>query len=533
MSDHSEIDERMIPAPATPSRVDSATAGLVAGGLAVAVGMLGAGVIDVVSPIDAVGSTFIDHVPRWLKEWAIEQFGTDDKLALRIGIFTVLAIAAALIGLGARTRAAVGIVGIAAFGVIGAWAAAGRPGESTGAIVPSVLGAIVGCVVLYRLLRPAQTGPSETPGPSRAPLGWDRRRFLIATGGAAVAATAAGAAASAIDRRRFDEIEAAIPDSLPPVPAASGGSTPGAAADAATLPELRGVTAFVTPNDEFYRIDTAFSLPRVDPASWSLRIEGMVDTPRTFTYADLQALPQVEHMVTLCCVSNEVGGEYIGNAVWQGVSLRAVLEEAGVQTGAEQLFSTSVDGWTCGFPIELALDGRDALIAIGMNGEALPLAHGFPARLVVPGVYGYVSATKWVESIKVTTWADDKGYWLPRGWSRLGPIKTQSRIDVPRRGESLTAGPNKIAGVAWAQHRGIAAVEVRVDDGDWMPARLGEVTTDDSWCQWVVDWDATAGDHVVQVRATDKAGDTQTEEVAPVAPDGATGYHTRRISVAG
>ncbi len=347
MSDHAEVDERMIPAPAAPSRVDSATAGLVAGGLAVAVGMLGAGVIDVVSPIDAVGSTFIDHVPRWLKEWAIEQFGTDDKLVLRIGIFIVLAIAAALIGLGSRTRAAVGIVGIAAFGVIGAWAAAERPGESAGAIVPSVLGAIVGCVVLYRLLRPAQAGPNETPGPSRAPLGWDRRRFLIATGGAAVTATAAGAAASAIDRRRFDEIEAAIPESLPPVSAASGGSTPGAGgngSDSETLPELRGVTAFVTPNDEFYRIDTAFSLPRVDPASWSLRIEGMVDTPLTFTYADLQALPQVEHMVTLCCVSNEVGGEYIGNAVWQGVSLRAVLEEAGVQTGAEQLFSTSVDG---------------------------------------------------------------------------------------------------------------------------------------------------------------------------------------------
>ena len=533
-SQQPEVDPRLVAAPTLATRADGAAAGLVSGGLAVAIGMLSAGIIDVVSPIDAVGSTFIDHVPRWLKEWAIQQFGTNDKLALRIGIFAVLAVAAAIIGVVARTRAWAGIVGIAAFGVIGAWAAVTRPGESAAALVPSALGALVGAVVLYRFLRPAMNGPRETPGPSPAPLGWDRRRFLVATGAAAVTATAAGVAASAIDRRRFDDIEAAIPDSLPPVSVGNAtGSAAGTASEAATLPELRGVTSFVTSNDEFYRIDTAFSLPRVDPATWSLRIDGMVDKPVSYTYADLQALPQVEHMVTLCCVSNEVGGEYIGNAVWQGVSLRALLEEAGVQAGAEQLFSTSVDGWTCGFPVELALDGRDALIAIGMNGEALPLAHGFPARLVVPGVYGYVSATKWIESIEITTWDASTGYWVPRGWSRLGPIKTQSRIDVPRRGESLAAGPNKIAGVAWAQHRGIAGVEVRIDDGEWMAARLGEVTTDDSWCQWVVDWDATAGDHMVQVRATDKAGDTQTEAVAPVAPDGATGYHTRRISVDG
>ena len=528
-TDQPEIDlTKVVTSPVSAGALEGATAGLVSGALAVTVGMLCSGIIDVVSPIDAVGSTVIDHVPRWLKEWAIAQFGTNDKLALRIGIVSILAVAAALIGIAARRRPWIGIAGIAAFGVIGAWAAVARPGESGAAALPSLLGSVVGVVVLHRLLRPASSGPHETPGPSKVPLGWDRRRFLFTTGAAAVTATAIGVTASAIERRRVDEIEAAIPDSLPPI---SASSTP---VDASvTLPALRDTTPFVTPNDEFYRIDTALSFPRIDPASWSLRIGGMVDNPVTFSYADLQALPQVEHMVTLCCVSNEVGGEYIGNAVWQGVSLRAVLESAGIQNGAEQLFSTSVDGWTCGFPVELALDGRDALIAIGMNGEALPLAHGFPARLVVPGVYGYVSATKWIESIDITTWDAAEGYWVPRGWSRLGPVKTQSRIDVPRKGQQVPVGPAKIAGVAWAQHRGIEAVEVRVDDGPWMGATLGEVTTDDSWCQWVVDWDATAGKHVVQVRATDKTGEVQTEDVTPVAPDGATGYHTRRVTVQG
>jgi DMSO/TMAO reductase YedYZ molybdopterin-dependent catalytic subunit len=523
-----EIDTRMLPAPTTADPRHGAAAGLVAGALAVTVGMLCAGIIDVVSPIDAVGSTFIDHTPSWLKEWAIAQFGTNDKLALRFGIVSVLAVAATLIGIGTRRRPWIGIAGIAAFGVIGAWAAIGRPGETAAALLPSALGASVGIVVLHRLLHPAAAGPRETPGPSRVPLGWDRRRFLVTTGAAAATAATVGLAATAIERRRVDELEAAIPDSLPPVSTESAPTD-----DTATLPELRNVTPFVTPNDDFYRIDTALSFPRIDPATWSLRIAGMVDNPITLTYADLQALPQVEHMITLCCVSNEVGGPYIGNAVWQGVSLKAVLETVGVQAGAEQLFSTSVDGWTCGFPMELAMDGRDALIAIGMNGEALPLAHGFPARLVVPGVYGYVSATKWLESIDVTMWEAAEGYWVPRGWSRLGPIKTQSRIDVPRKGEQIIAGPAKIAGVAWAQHRGIAAVEVRIDDGDWMPARLGEITTDDSWCQWVVDWEATPGKHTVQVRATDKTGETQTDEVSPVAPDGATGYHTRRVTVNG
>jgi DMSO/TMAO reductase YedYZ molybdopterin-dependent catalytic subunit len=260
-----------------------------------------------------------------------------------------------------------------------------------------------------------------------------------------------------------------------------------------------------------------------------VEIKGLVDAPFTVTYDELAAMPQVERVVTLCCVSNEVGGEYVGNAVWQGVLLRDLLDRAQVQSGAEQIFSTSLDGWTCGFPVDAAFDGRDAMIAIGMNGETLPLEHGYPARLVVPGLYGYVSATKWLRSIELTTW-DRQGYWVPRGWSRLGPVKTQSRIDVPRGG-SVPAGRQKIAGVAWAQHRGIERVEVRIDDGEWQEARLAADVSDDAWRQWVLDWDAPVGKHTIEVRATDKTGDTQTEERTPVAPDGATGHHTVKVKV--
>ncbi|MGZ4680024.1 MAG: molybdopterin-dependent oxidoreductase, partial [Ilumatobacteraceae bacterium] len=236
-------------------------------------------------------------------------------------------------------------------------------------------------------------------------------------------------------------------------------------------------------------------------------------------------------IITLCCVSNDVGGEYISNASFQGVLLADLLNEAGVRKGAEQVFSTSLDGWTSGFPVSVALDGRDAMIALGMNGQALPLEHGFPARLVVPGLYGYVSATKWLQSIKLTTWDADEGFWVPRGWSRDGPIKTESRIDVPRENEHVPAGAAKIAGVAWAQHRGIEKVEVSINDGTWQQARLGSDVTDDAWRQWVLDWQATPGDYTIKVRATDKTGATQTADVAPPDPDGATGYHTRSVRV--
>jgi DMSO/TMAO reductase YedYZ molybdopterin-dependent catalytic subunit len=509
------------PLPTRPlGRRAAVVAGVVSGALAVAVGMLVAAITDVVSPTDAVGSEVIDRAPLWLKELAIEWFGTNDKVALRIGIVVILAGAAALIGVAAVRRPWVGLAGFMMFGFVGALAAGHRPGATQGAVVPSIVGATVGALVLRRATRPTTI---EVPGPSKAPLGWDRRRFLFTSGAAGVAAVATTGLARSIESGRVDDLRAVTLDPLPP----TGGSSllDGIPAGATLSP----VTPFITPATDFYRIDTALSFPRADRAKWAVQIKGMVDTPLSLTYDDLLALPQEERIITLCCVSNEVGDEYVGNAVWRGVMLKDVLDRVGVRPGVEQVFSTSLDGWTCGFPVELATDGRDAMIALGMNGAALPLEHGWPARLVVPGLYGYVSATKWLSTIELTTW-DRQGYWVPRGWARLGPIKTQSRIDVPRGGSTVTAGPQRIAGIAFAQHTGIAKVEVRIDDGEWQEARLGTDVTDDAWRQWVFEWQAPRGDHTIAVRATDKGGYTQTDERAPVAPDGATGHHTIRVT---
>ncbi len=512
------------------SRWAGAGAGLIAGAVAVTLGMLVAAIIKVTSPIDAVGSTVIDHVPPWLKDLGIRWFGTNDKTALRIGIAVILAIAAAVLGVAARRRPLVGTLGFAAFGLIGVLAALNRPNEPGTTVLASLIGAGVGAVLLHRLLRPAPSGPTRTPQRSRVPLGWDRRRFLV-TGGTAVAVAAvAGGTARALERQRVDEIRDAIPETLPSAAAPDVPAAP-AAPTAPTLPAGDYPTPYITPSGDFYRIDTALSFPRISLDSWKVTIGGMVATPLSFTYDQLAALPQVERVVTLTCVSNEVGGDLVGNATWQGVLLADLLRQAGADPAAEQVFSTSLDGWTCGFPVGLALDGRDAMIAIGMNGTPLPLEHGFPARLVVPGLYGYVSATKWLQSIELNRWSDAKGFWVPLGWSRDGPIKTQSRIDVPRSGGRLAVGDTVIAGVAWAQHRGIAKVEVRIDDGEWREAGLADAPTDDAWRQWSILWTATSGKHRLAVRATDRTGVTQTEDVASPAPDGATGYHTRRVTI--
>jgi DMSO/TMAO reductase YedYZ molybdopterin-dependent catalytic subunit len=512
-------------APARVPRSIAALAGLMTGALAVAVGMLLAAISDVVSPIDAVGSEVIDHVPRWLKEFAIRTFGTNDKIALRIGIFVLLAWAATLIGRATIRRWWVGAVGFTLFALIGALAAWHRPGESFGSVVPSLIGAAVGGVVLHRMLHSGRTAARSERPDGAAPMGWDRRRFLIAGGATLAVAAAAGGGAAARENQRVSKLRAATKTPLPTL--GTGDTAPGIPADATQSP----VSPFITPNTDFYRIDTAFSFPRIDVASWKCDIKGMVATPFSITYDELLAMPQVERVVTLCCVSNEVGGEYISNAVWRGVMLKDLLDRAGVDPKAEQVYSTSIDGWTCGFPVSVANDGRDAMVAVGMNGDALPLEHGFPARLVVPGLYGYVSATKWLRSIELTTW-DEQGYWVPRGWGRLGPVKTQSRIDVPRNGTKIAAGAQKVAGVAWAQHTGVAKVEVRVDKGEWQQARLGADVSDDAWRQWVLDWTAPAGDHTIEVRATDKSGYVQTAELADVAPDGATGHHTITVRVA-
>jgi DMSO/TMAO reductase YedYZ molybdopterin-dependent catalytic subunit len=296
---------------------------------------------------------------------------------------------------------------------------------------------------------------------------------------------------------------------------------------------VEGIQRFVVPNDEFYRIDTALVVPQVSAESWKLSIGGMVDRPLELTFDDLLARPQVERYITLSCVSNEVGGRLVGNALWQGVLLKDVLDEAGVEEGAEQIVSRSVDGWTCGTPTEVVMDGRDAMLAIAMNGEPLPARHGYPVRMVVPGLFGYVSATKWVTDIRLTRWEDFDAYWVPRGWAKRGPVKTMARIDTPRTGRSAE-GVVPIGGVAWAVHRGVSAVQIRIDEGEWRDADLGGVPSADTWVQWVYRLDSselTSGRHGVEVRAIDGDGVPQPEEPKPVAPDGAQGYHRITIDV--
>ncbi len=372
----SEVDPNAprAPQPTAWPRWAAAAAGLAAGAVAVTVGMLVAAIIDVVSPIDAVGSEVIDRVPKWLKNLAIDLFGTNDKTALRVGIVTILAIAAATFGHLARRRFPVGVVGFAAFAVIGVAAALHRPNQPGRAAVAPIVGTFAGIAVLALVLR-ARPVPAEVPGRSRIPRGWDRRRFLTATGAAGAGAVVALGAARTITRQRLEEAFDAAPEVIPPPAAATGDSAPAPGdttpADAAGpgdnpngVAELAEVTPFITPNNDFYRIDTALSIPTVGLASWKVSVGGMVDKPLSLSYDDLLARPLVERTITIACVSNEVGGDLIGNAVWRGVLLADLLNEAGVEPGAEQVYSTSLDGWTCGFPVELALDGRDAMIAV-------------------------------------------------------------------------------------------------------------------------------------------------------------------------
>ncbi|MGH3453231.1 MAG: molybdopterin-dependent oxidoreductase, partial [Nocardioidaceae bacterium] len=383
-------------------------------------------------------------------------------------------------------------------------------------VMPLVFGGLVGLAV-YGWLVPRAVAASAADADALT-----RRQFLQATGivlaGAAVVGALGRWAAEA--RRSVEQARDALRLGVrqPPTP------------DGVDL-GVDGIEPWVTPNDVFYRIDTTLSPPLVKPAEWELRIHGMVDRELTLTYQDLLDRGLSNAWITLCCVSNEVGGDLISNAWWSGVRIDELLDEAGVSPDADALLSTSRDGWTCGTPLAALTDGRDALLAVAMNGEPLPIEHGFPVRQVVPGLYGFVSATKWVVEWEVTRFDRFSAYWTDRGWSEQAPVKTQSRIDTPRSGADLDAGTVTIGGVAWAQHRGIERVEVRVDDGEWLPARLAADPSIDTWVQWVVEWEAEPGDHVLAVRATDSTGETQTEAEADVVPDGATGWHTIDVSV--
>jgi DMSO/TMAO reductase YedYZ molybdopterin-dependent catalytic subunit len=503
------------------SRTHAAVAGVAAAGVALGAGELTAALASGPgpSPVTAVGTEFIDRYAASLKDFAVSIFGTNDKVALIVGIVVSSLVLGAVLGLAARRWWPIAPIGFVAFGGVGFWALATDPLGSTSTAVVSALVAIAAGVATFASLwRLASTPAADAP---RSTL--PRRQFVVGAGAAVVVAIATGAWSRRL--RGAGAVEAARRTTTLPRPRTS------------TLPPraqpftVAGLTPFVTPNDDFFRIDTALTTPRVDAGSWRLGVDGIVERPFELTYDELLRLDSVEETITLQCVSNEVGGSLVGNAVWQGVPLSVLLERAAVGAGATQIVGRSVDGFTAGFPTELANDGRVALVAYAMNGEPLPVEHGYPARLMVAGLYGYVSATKWLDRLELTTWEDFDGYWVPRGWSKEGPIKTASRIDVPRASTVLSPGEQMIAGVAWAPGRGLSGVDVQVDDGPWRPCELGDVTSDNTWVQWRLAWDATPGDHVARVRAADGDGVTQTEQMAPPAPNGATGWHSRRIRV--
>ncbi len=521
---------------APAGRVVGGLIGLLSGAAAIGISQLAAGFIGgASSPILAVGSTAIDATPEWLKSFAIREFGSHDKLALLIGIDVILAIAAVVLGILSVRRPRLGVIGLVVFGIIGVAASVTRPANGIVDAIPSIVGAVAG-IGTYLLLRrragltsatrgssakqPAGVAPAEAP-----PVpGFDRRRFLKT--GLAVAAVAGVSAEAGRVLVRGADASASRAGVRIPTPIDTASPIP-ADADLG----IPGLGPFITPNDRFYRVDTALFVPALTAESWKLRVHGMVDHEIVLDYAQLLARPLIERDVTLACVSNQVGGRYIGNARWIGAPLKSLLEEAGVAPGATQIVSRSSDGFTVGTPTSLAMDGRDAMLAVKMNGEPLPLEHGFPVRMVVPGLYGYVSATKWVVDLELTTFEAYDAYWIQRGWAQQAPIKTESRIDTPRSSDRLRAGEVAIAGVAWAQHRGIDGVEVRVDDGSWATADLGAANTVDTWRQWVYRWNAMPGQHRLAVRATDGTGVVQTtEQVAPF-PDGATGDHTIVVDV--
>ena len=539
----------------------AAIAGLLSAGIALGVGELLSGISkQIPSLVARVGDIVIDNVPGSIERWAISTFGENDKPALVIGITVIALIIGAATGIAAskQFRSAWTVFGL--FGLIGALAAGSDPQRSVVlGWMAAAVSALAGVAALYLLLRAARSSflsvPDDVAGGvvDQTP---SRRTFVSAATAAAAVGVAAPVLGGALRRRQAEateadrELVASALEELAPAPTPTAEASPdtepdltGSAPPASigdNLDDIDGITPVVVPNDDFYRIDTALVVPQLDIETWSMKITGMVDNELEFTFDDLLAMDPVEEYVTLSCVSNRVGGDLVGNARWLGVPIKKLLDMAGVQPGATQIVGRSVDGWTGGFPTAYLDDpDRVALVALAQNGEPLPVEHGFPARLVVAGLYGYVSATKWLQEIELTTLEGFDGYWIPRGWSKLGPIKTQSRVDVPRSNATIAGGTQPIAGVAWAPDRGIAKVEVQVAQlidnepvpGEWIEAELSADVTDNAWRQWHVAWDAPAGDHLIRVRATDGAGETQTEIRTDVAPDGATGWHTIAVRV--
>ncbi len=476
---------------------------------------------SVSSPVYSLGTTVIGITPGWLKDFAVEKFGTNDKTILLASVFVVMALASAVVGIVASRRLRLGLVLAAVLNLValgGAIKTLNGLDFSVGTILPGLLSLVVSVALLWFFARSWGADLTENDKPT----GFNRRVFLeaaLASGGVAVVAGGTSTL--------FGKAGAASRDDV---------KLPAAATRAKALPQgtdldVKGITPYLTSNDAFYRVDVALKVPQIDASSWRLKIHGMVDKEVEFSFDDILKMPLVERRITLTCVSNQVGDHYVGNATWLGVPMRELLKQAGVKSGADCLVSTSDDDMTISTPIEALTDDRDALLAVGMNGEPLPLKHGFPARMIVPGLYGYVSATKWVVDMEVSKFSDVSTYWTDRKWAEKAPIKTESRIDVPRQFASVKPGKVNVAGVAYAQRRGIEKVEVRVDQGDWQEARLATEDTIDNWRQWVFPWDATKGQHKIYVRATDKTGYTQTSDRVPPRPDGATGWHSTTVNV--
>jgi DMSO/TMAO reductase YedYZ molybdopterin-dependent catalytic subunit len=535
------------------------------------------------APLLAVGGVVVNNVPAPIKNFGVAVFGVHDKTALITGTGILLCVYAGLLGLLALRSWRIALGGIGLFAAVGVAAAVTRHDAGVLAALPTLVGAAIAVPVLRYLLdlatatdavpmrtpvpagavrresadwsRPASGGtavaepgapapggeaePPPPPGggakPPQRPGGGDavggpepaygrdsRRRFLKGLGIVAAIAAVSGIGGRLLTSRRA--VSAARNDVMLPTPVATAPPPPANA-------QVPGAVSYVTSNDDFYRIDTSLYPPEVDPATWQLRIFGMVRNPITITWEQLLKRPMIQRYITLACVSNEVGGDLISNALWLGAPIKALLDEAQPLPGADQVIQRSVDGWTCGSPTAALTDGRDAMLAVGMNGQPLPVEHGFPVRMVVPGLYGYVSACKWITEIELSRFEDFDAYWVPRGWSQQAPIKTESRIDTPRDGSKRKAGTVVVAGVAWAQHRGVKKVEVQVDGGPWAEATLAGTVSSDTWREWSFPWQAAKGKHAVRVRATDITGETQTSTPAPPEPNGATGWHSIQVTV--
>ena len=539
------VSNTAIQAPSVPERTRSgaewlyAFFGVLAAAFGVAIGTLVAALIDpAYAPIEVVASTAIDLPPQAVKEWATSTFGTASKSVV-VGVVIVAVIAlSAWAGVRSRDRVSFGVQVMVVAGVVGAAAALLRPVDALLAPLPSLTAGAAAALALWWLVRmarsrqPANFGNlSEASSPdfpksettTTAPKELSRRGVLLGIGGVVVVGGAAWAGA----RWLVNSANATASRLAAVLPKASEPLAPLPASLQAPVP---GMTPFITPNADFYRIDTAVIVPQVTAEEWTLTFDGMVRRPFTITYAELLDMPMVERDVTIMCVSNPIGGDLIGTARWLGTPLLPLLERAGIEPGADQLFSTSVDGWTCSTPLD-GLVEREPLLAIGMNGEPLPIEHGFPVRMIIPGLYGFISATKWVTRISATTYAQDPAYWTVRGWATDAPVLTGSRIDLPQG--SVTVGQTAIGGVAWAMDGdGISRVEVSIDDGPWQEAQLADQPNPRTWRQWWLEWEATPGRHTISVRATDGLGQTQTSEVRDVVPSGATGYDVGVVEVA-